>query len=111
MRVMGVAVDRVQHGGDSEAEGRTLLAPRAIPTAAVALALQLHGVLYPGDAGNPARNLLSVKQFIRRPDVTAEMRHAVIDADFDIAEIVDRIGLQCRVDPLGSGGVGTFLVG
>src|SRR5215831_17139029 len=41
--------------------------PCAITAPAVALALQLQGVLYAGDARNPARDVLGSEQGIRRP--------------------------------------------
>src|SRR6516225_8560516 len=83
----------------------------AIAASPVALALELHGVPYTGDAGNPPCDALSSVQRIRRPNVAAEVRHAVIDADLDIAEIVDRVGFERSMDPLGGRGIGPFLFG
>src|SRR5215472_188990 len=89
----------------------TSLRPRTITATPVALALELHLAADLSDPGHPAGNHLSVIQRVRRPDVTAEQRHSVVDADVDVVQIIDRIGCERRLDALGGGGIGPFLLG
>src|ERR1700751_4818140 len=76
--------------------GTTSIRSRAITASSVSLALELERVRNTGDARDPARDVHGTVYRIGRPDVTGELRHAVIDADLDVTEIVDRIGLEGR---------------